>query len=118
MERQRKVRLAKETKVGRRPRLAIRIRDFRQLANVSTGNGERYVASAGSLLQLLVGIAVGFGFRLVTNLYQPSDVPQQVDEACVADPHAGARAVPMQLPLVDHFAQRRRVQQPAQLARS
>ncbi|MEQ8790099.1 MAG: hypothetical protein RIC55_27630 [Pirellulaceae bacterium] len=59
MERQRKVRIAKETEVRRRPRFSIRFHDFRQFADVATGDCERHVASASPFFQLLVRITVG-----------------------------------------------------------
>jgi hypothetical protein len=40
----------------------------------------------------------------------PRTVPQQVDCLAIANAIAGSLAVPIQLPLANHFAQRRRVQ--------
>jgi hypothetical protein len=43
----------------------------------------------------------------------PCDVPQKINVPRVADAQASARAVPVQLSLVDDFAQRRRIKQSA-----
>ena len=119
MKRQRKVRLAEERKSVAALRLADRgFDDFRQLADVATGRWRAPALRARARsLSVLVGVAVGFWFRFVANLHEPRGVPQQIDEPRIADPHAGSRAVAMQLPLVDHLAQRRGVQDAAEFAR-
>ena len=107
MKRQREVGLAEEAEVGRCTLFAVRIHDARQLANVAASYGQGDVPCPSPLFHLLVGIAVRFWLRLVTNLHEPSDVAQQIDMPRVADAKAGGRAVPVQLPFVDHLAQRR-----------
>jgi hypothetical protein len=46
----------------------------------------------------------------VPDVDEPGDVTQQVHVPGIADAQTGPHALPMQLLLVDHFAQRRGVQ--------
>ena len=96
----------------------IGISDRRQFTDVPTRLRDRRVAGTRSFFERRVGIGVRVRFRLVKDIDQPGDVTQQIDVTSVSNAKAGAHAVAVKLPLADDFAQWRRVQQPAQFARS
>jgi len=78
----------------------------------------RRIPSPCPFLERFVRIAFRLWTRRVASLHKPGDIAEAVDGPTVADPEPGSRAVPIELPFVDHFAQRRRVQQSAEFARS
>ena len=113
MEGQRKVRFTEELEILRRPFLALGIDDLRYLTNVPSRLGNGRVPCPGPFLHRLIRIPVWFRTRFMPYLHQPRHVAEQIHKPTVADPESGSRAMAMDLPFVDHLAQRRRVQQPA-----
>ncbi|QYU66488.1 serine hydrolase [Leptolyngbya sp. 15MV] len=124
MERLPEVRLAEEPEVLRGPRAPHGVRDGRQVADVAPREREHRVAESRPLLHRLVareplGRACSLRQRLVPRRHQPCDVAEQVDLARVTvgrDAEPRARAVPVELSLVDHLAEMRAVEQPRELA--
>src|SRR5690606_11207463 len=104
--------------VDSRFRLPLGIHDVRQFTNITTCNCERYIPRASPLLESLVGIDVGFGARRMSQFDEPCHVAQEIDVPRIADAKSSSRAMPMQLTLAQYFAQRRRVQQATEFARS
>jgi hypothetical protein len=106
MKRQWKISLAEEPEVSCSASLSLWISDRRKLANVSARKRDRDVSRSRTVFELFVGIAFGLLSRCVSNLDEPRDITQKINEASVTNTHAGACAMAMQLPFVDDLAER------------
>jgi hypothetical protein len=95
MKRQWKIRLTEKAKISRSASLSLWISDRRKLANVSARKRDRDVSRSRTVFELFVGIAFGLLSRCVSNLDEPRDITQKINEASVTNTHAGASSMTM-----------------------
>jgi hypothetical protein len=95
MKRQWKIRLTEKAKISCSESLSLWISDRRKLANVSARKRDCDVSRSRTVFELFVGIAFGLLSRCVSNLDEPRDITQKINEASVTNTHAGASSMTM-----------------------
>ncbi len=115
-ERLGEVRFAEEPEVRLGPRLPLGIDYTGNGADVPAGCRQLRAAGSGGFLYRLVVGGLFIRFGIMTQPYQPCGVAEQVHALTVAGGDSKTRpvAMPAQLPLADHLAERRGVQHPRQ----